>query len=578
MNLKPQSKRGVAGVFAAVIFFAILFTAGMTFIIYTFQTQNSQNQASASANQKAQEQASETLLMRSCDNSLNPLPNVNPYYAATCPPTGGTPSHTGVFIQNTGSVAVTLVGIWINGTVSGSKVTVESPTTSPSPSTYPVFSQASPFTLNPGMSKVFDIGYALSSASTSVYTITVISESGNKFSAIYPPPAIGNVVPTITTSLSQSAIQPGGSVYDTSVLSGIRGSAAGDTVQYQWFNNGLCTGSGLLGSVTVTVSSTNTVPASSSVSGGTPTFPNAGSYSWDAIFSGDTNNAGATSSCELLTVGVAVTTTLNQASITVGGTDYDTATLTGGSANVGDVVYYYFSSSDTCPSTGATSAGIETVVTAGVIPNSNVMTFSTAGAYYWYATYVPVSGSSLTSPCELLIVQSSSSSSKASPTITTSLSASTVPAGPNPGVTDTATLSGGNSPTGIIVFAVYLGTTCSSSTLVSTSSPTVVSGAGAYTSSPSFSPSVVGSPAYSWIAEYTGDGNNNPYITSCSSEPLTVTKANPSIATQFPAGSTQVVGTGVSDSATLSADGDLLRHDDKHLPGIQSNHRGRSHR
>jgi hypothetical protein len=100
--------------------------------------------------------------------------------------------------------------------------------------------------------------------------------------------------PTISTRLGWQSALTGQSNYDTATLSG-ETSTAGGTVTYYYFSNGACTAPGTLVS-TVTVKN-GIVPNSASV-----TFNTAGSFSWDAVYSGDTNNKGATSACEPFTV------------------------------------------------------------------------------------------------------------------------------------------------------------------------------------------------------------------------------------------------------------------------------------
>ena len=82
----------------------------------------------------------------------------------------------------------------------------------------------------------------------------------------------------------------------------------------------------------MTVPTSGTVPNSSTV-----TFNNAGTFYWQAVYSGDANNNGASSPCtatnnEQLTVNKAsptITTTLSSGTITAGTTAYDTSNLTG---------------------------------------------------------------------------------------------------------------------------------------------------------------------------------------------------------------------------------------------------------
>jgi hypothetical protein len=102
--------------------------------------------------------------------------------------------------------------------------------------------------------------------------------------------------PTIATTLSATSVAIGASVHDSASLTGATPNAGG-TVTYTVYTNSTCTsGAQSAGTVTVTNGS---VPNSSDLS-----FANAGTYYWQAVYSGDTDNNGATSPClsEILTV------------------------------------------------------------------------------------------------------------------------------------------------------------------------------------------------------------------------------------------------------------------------------------
>ncbi|HEX4563274.1 MAG TPA: hypothetical protein VH115_02365 [Solirubrobacteraceae bacterium] len=78
---------------------------------------------------------------------------------------------------------------------------------------------------------------------------------------------------------------------------------------------------------------------------------------------------------------------------------------------------------------------------------------------------------------------------------------------------DTATLEGGTSPTGQLIFKLYgpSDPTCSKAPAF-TSGLTEVKGDGSYTG-PAFSPTQTGK--YSWVVEYGGDSANAPKATGC---------------------------------------------------------------
>ncbi len=94
---------------------------------------------------------------------------------------------------------------------------------------------------------------------------------------------------------------------------------------------------------------------------------------------------------------------------------------------------------------------------------------------------------------------------KAKPKIKTRVSKAEITVGTS--VTDTATLSEGNNPTGTITFKVYgPNDTACSGPVVFTDEATV-NGNGNYTSD-AFTPDAVGT--YRWIAGYSGDARNDP--------------------------------------------------------------------
>ena len=94
---------------------------------------------------------------------------------------------------------------------------------------------------------------------------------------------------------------------------------------------------------------------------------------------------------------------------------------------------------------------------------------------------------------------------KASPTITTTPNITTGICGTSETLKDTATLSGGDDPTGTITFTLY----SPSGTLLDTETVTV-SGDGTYTTPKGYSlPSNAAAGTYQWDASYSGNSDNN---------------------------------------------------------------------
>jgi hypothetical protein len=118
-------------------------------------------------------------------------------------------------------------------------------------------------------------------------------------SACEPLKVIG--MPAVQISLSAAPslqIPAGASVFASATLTGVT-STAGGTVTYEYFSDSSCTGTATTVGSPVRVTN-GQVPNSASQQ-----FPNAGSYSWNAVYSGDSSNAPATSVCVSLTVYVA---------------------------------------------------------------------------------------------------------------------------------------------------------------------------------------------------------------------------------------------------------------------------------
>lgn len=189
--------------------------------------------------------------------------------------------------------------------------------------------------------------------------------------------------PSITTTSPQSTINAGASTTDTAALVGAS-STAGGTVTYNAYSDAFCqtlVNSG--GSKTVT---NGAVPLSNAV-----TFNLAGQYYWQAVYSGDAKNQGATSVCgsDILNVGQAVTSvtnTISPSTITVGNSAKDTATINGDTVTSSGTVTYNVYSDSSC-SILYQSAGTSNVANGVVANSSNLITFNTVGTYYWQASY-----------------------------------------------------------------------------------------------------------------------------------------------------------------------------------------------
>jgi hypothetical protein len=181
----------------------------------------------------------------------------------------------------------------------------------------------------------------------------------------------------------------GSPIHDSATLSNVTANAGG-TVTYSVYTDNTChTPFGGAGIKNVT----NGVVPDSDV----PVFNAPGTFYWQAVYSGDANNSVATSTCgsEILTVQAipntknnpTITTSLSttSASMVVGQSIFDTATLAGATANAGGSVKYTVYSNNSCSTLWA-NAGSQTV-TNGIVPNSAPVLFDVTGTFYWQVVY-----------------------------------------------------------------------------------------------------------------------------------------------------------------------------------------------
>ena len=254
----------------------------------------------------------------------------------------------------------------------------------------------------------------------------------------------------------------------------------------------------------------NVVPDSS-----TQIFVTPGAYSWNAIYSGDTNNNGVTGPCQALVVnipGVLVSTVLSPSIATAGNSVKDYAFLSGTSRRVGGSVTYEFFTGSYCSGT-ATTVWPPATVSFGYVQSSYPVYFNSPGTYSWNAVYTgDAYDNGATSACEQLIVNGI-------PTISVSLSSSFIVAGGSVFATSALTYVTGSAG-GSVQYRYYNGGSCSGFAFA-VGSPVMVAD-GVVPDSPS---QQFGSPGwYSWNAVYSGDSSNNGAVSPC--EPLVVSSTS----------------------------------------------------
>ncbi|WP_329385297.1 hypothetical protein OG625_25225 [Streptomyces sp. NBC_01351] len=216
---------------------------------------------------------------------------------------------------------------------------------------------------------------------------------------------------------------------------------------------------------------------------------------------------------------------------TVGDTITDTATLGGASATAGGSISFNLYSNATC-TTLVQSFGPIAVNGPGQYTTSPGYTTTAAGTYYWRAFYTgDPNNQAASTPCqdadETTVVR------RTEPSISTQL----LNAQGNPISTatigdfvhDSASLSGATTTAGgTVTYAYYTDAACSLNRVQVGSPVTVTNGVVPNSAAAQFNQ--VGT--FYWQATYSGDANNMPAMSACTSEPLTVGKAPANLLTR----------------------------------------------
>jgi Bacterial Ig-like domain (group 3) len=358
------------------------------------------------------------------------------------------------------------------------------------------------------------------------------------------PVAISMGTPTTATAIMNAAgntpvtgpLPAGSSVFDTATVSGVAGVTPTGMLTYTFFTNGTCTAPGGP-PATVTLNANGTVPNSA-----THGPLAAGSYSFQAVYGGDANYTGSISPCEPLTIAQAtatIATTATPTSGPVGTSISDSATVSGGFTPTGNVTFHLYAPGDTTCTTAVFTASGRPLT--GGSATSGAFATTAVGTFHWTATYNgDTNNTAVTSGCtaEPVVI------TQATPTIATTATPTGGPVGTS--VSDSATVSGGFTPTGNVTFHLYApgDTTCT--TAVFTSPGHALSGGSA--TSGAFSTTLVGT--YHWTATYNGDTNNTTVTSACTAEPVVIAQATPTILTTPSAGGP--VGQVIGDIAILS--------------------------
>jgi hypothetical protein len=204
----------------------------------------------------------------------------------------------------------------------------------------------------------------------------------------------------------------------------------------------------------------------------------------------------------------------------------DSATLSGGSSPTGTITFTLNNSGGTTVYTDVVTVNGDGTYSTSTGNNSGGYAPTAAGTYQWVVVY---SGDSHNSGVTSHSGNEPETVSPASPTVCT-VPGGTVTLNSKQSLTDTATLSGGYNPGGTIIFYLFApGVTPKandsnnvySDTVTVSSNGTYSTGTGTITGTAV--PITTGT--YEWVANYSGDGNNNAFTSTFGGEPETVVQA-----------------------------------------------------
>ena len=359
--------------------------------------------------------------------------------------------------------------------------------------------------------------------------------------------------PTLSTQPNPTTIVLGSSdnttLTDTATLLG--GYNATGIITFSLVNGGVVLDTETInivpGTTTYTTPVGYTLPTSGAV---------AGTYQWNASYSGDVNNNATAENGNLVerVIGQMATPTLTTTPTpihsTLGPADptfADTALLSGGYYETGTITFTLYHEGVLVDTEVVNVHGDGQYTTPGyLLPTGDNVT----GTYQWNAVYSGDSNNNSVSDNDNVGEQFVVSS--ASPTISTIPNPTVVmlPSA-DPTLMDTATLANGFNETGTITFKLYLG-----STLLDTETVNV-NGNGSYTTPVGYKLPTTGTVTgtYQWQSFYSGDSNNNAASeTGDVNERVQVVSSTPTLVT-VPGPATMTLGSvssTLNDTATLS--------------------------
>ena len=360
------------------------------------------------------------------------------------------------------------------------------------------------------------------------------------------PVVINPASPTLTTTPGQTAITLGTSTVtltDTAELS--LGYNPTGTITFTL----VAPGGGTVVSESVRVNGNGTYSTETGytlmITGGV-----VGTYQWNAIYNGDTNNNTASdfnNPNEQVTIskaGPTITTTPDPKTVTLGPSPVtltDTADIEGGSNPTGTITFTLVYNGNTVDTETVTikGNGMYTTPTGYPLPTSGTVT----GTYQWNASYSGDNNDepaiSNNDPNERVTV------SAGTPTISTIASPSTAVVGLT--LQDSADLSG-DAPIGSITFNLYAPGVDPTVGPFAYTETVPVNGNGIYSTLEGFAATTVGT--WHWVATYSGDTTNTSVSSGALSEPVTVGAAQADLQITKTDGKPSAVP-GTSDTYTI---------------------------
>ncbi len=364
-----------------------------------------------------------------------------------------------------------------------------------------------------------------------------------KFSVVKASPTLGSEGPSPASAVVGSSFGDGVTIS--------AGYSPTGTITFGLYGNSACSGTPVT-SLSATVDG-NGSDTSSSVA----TVTTAGSYWWQANYSGDSRNNTASTPCgdgafSVTQAAPSLSSEVPTPSSPVAGADEtDYVNLAGGYGPTGTITFDLYESSTCTGTVVATDTSDvdgdqDSIASSATVPPG-------AGDYWWEASYSgDTNNAAASTPC----TEGAFSVTKASPELTGEVPSPTqAPVGST--FSSSIALEPGYAPTGTIEFNLYTGTACTGTPLYSASVP--VDGSGIYAASITIEQASV----YTWTEVYSGDENNNGYnydLDCYFSDPITADRFVPALvqvpilaATDLWLDEVTVSG-GYSPSGTLTVD------------------------